>query len=300
MNTMKSSLRQRVTLGHVLVVIFIGMFAAMCLYPFLLVISGSFTTNIAAKTYGFSLIPREFTTAAYKTLFSNSQAIVSAYKVTVFVTVVGTFLSIVINTMIAFTLSRQMLPGRRIINLYVLITMLFNGGMVPWYLICTRYLHLQDTIFALIVPMLVGAWDIFLIRNYFQSIPNEMYECAKIDGAGDFYILFRIYFPLGKPVIATVVLFTALGYWNDWWHALMLVEVQSLQPLQMLLRAIISNIQFLQTMDSSPQVQQMMASIPGDGIRMALVIITTGPIILLYPFIQRYFVKGIMVGSIKG
>lgn len=297
---MKSERNPKMTVGYFFVLLFVGLFAAMCLYPFLLVISGSFTTNAAAIKYGFTLIPREFTTAAYQTLFANSQAIINGYKVTVFVTVVGTALSLVINSMMAFVLSRQLLPGRRIINLYVLITMLFNGGMVPWYIICTRYLHLQNTILALIVPMLVSAWNIFLIRNYFSSMPNELYESAKIDGAGDFFIYLRIYFPLAKPVIATVLLFTALGYWNDWWHGLMLVEDQALQPLQMLLRAIIANIQFLQTMDSSPQIQQMMASIPGDGIRMALVIITTGPIILLYPFVQRYFVKGIMVGSVKG
>lgn len=297
---MTSERKQKMTVGYFFVLLFVGLFAAMCLYPFLLVISGSFTTNAAAIKYGFTLVPREFTTAAYQTLFANSQAIINGYKVTVFVTVVGTALSLVINSMMAFVLSRQLLPGRRIINLYVLITMLFNGGMVPWYIICTRYLHLQNTILALIVPMLVSAWNIFLIRNYFSSMPNELYESAKIDGAGDFFIYLRIYFPLAKPVIATVLLFTALGYWNDWWHGLMLVEDQALQPLQMLLRAIIANIQFLQTMDSSPQIQQMMASIPGDGIRMALVIITTGPIILLYPFVQRYFVKGIMVGSVKG
>jgi putative aldouronate transport system permease protein len=148
--------------------------------------------------------------------------------------------------------------------------------------------------------MVVSAWNIFLIRNYFRTIPDSLYESARIDGAGDFLIYRRIYLPLGKPVLAIVLLFSALGYWNDWWLGLMLVERQEMQPLQMLLRAIISNIQFLQTMDSSPQMQMMMANIPGDGVRMALVLITTGPILLLYPFVQRYFVKGIMLGSIKG
>jgi putative aldouronate transport system permease protein len=148
--------------------------------------------------------------------------------------------------------------------------------------------------------MLVSAWNIFLIRNYFKAMPNELYESARIDGARDFHIYWRIYLPLAKPVLATVLLFTALGYWNDWWLGLMLIDRQEMQPLQMLLRAIIANIQFLQTMDSSPMMQLMMANIPGDGVRMALVIITTGPIILLYPFVQRYFVKGIMLGSVKG
>lgn len=170
--------------------------------------------------------------------------------------------------------------------------MLFNGGMVPWYIICVNYLHLKDSIFALILPMLASPWYIFLMRNYFSSVPEEMYESARIDGAGDIRIFVSIYLRLATPVLATVTLFTALGYWNDWWLGLMLVEKSELQPLQMLLRNIISSIQYLQTMESNAQIQQMMATIPGDGVKMALVIITTGPIILLYPFVQRHFVKG--------
>ncbi|MDR0553976.1 MAG: carbohydrate ABC transporter permease [Treponema sp.] len=292
--------QKRLTLGYMLVALLIGLFSAFCLYPFLLVISGSLTTRAAATTYGFTLIPREFTVEPYKVLFSNSRAIFNGYRVTVLVTIIGTALSLVINSMMAFVLSRPNLLGKKFINIYVLITMLFSGGMVPWYIVCTRYLHLKDTYLALIVPSLVSAWNIFLIRNYFKALPNELYESAKIDGARDFYIYWRIYMPLGKPVLATVLLFTALGYWNDWWLGLMLIDRQEMQPLQMLLRAIIANIQFLQTMDSSPMMQMMMANIPGDGVRMALVIITTGHIILLYPFVQRYFVKGLLLGSVKG
>jgi putative aldouronate transport system permease protein len=293
-------MKKRLSAGHILVVLFVGLFSVFCLYPFLLVISGSFTTRAAAVTHGFTLIPREFTLEPYRVLFSNSKAIFDGYRVTVSVTIIGTALSLIVNSMMAFVLSRQNLFGKKFINIYVLITMLFSGGMVPWYIVCTRYLHLKDTYAALVVPMLVSAWNIFLIRNYFRTMPNELYESAKIDGARDFHIYRRIYLPLAKPVLATVLLFTALGYWNDWWLGLMLIDKQEMQPLQMLLRAIIANIQFLQTMDSSPQMQLMMANIPGDGVRMALVIITTGPIILLYPFVQRYFVKGIMLGSVKG
>lgn len=289
----------KITVGYVAILLFVCAFALICLYPFLLVISGSFTSNVAAIKYGFRLIPGEFTTAAYKTLFKDISSIVNGYKVTVFVTVVGTACSLLINSMMAYVLSRTSLPGRKIINLYVLITMLFNGGMVPWYIVCTRYLHLQNTIWALIVPMLVNAWNIFLIRNFFSSISTSMHESALLDGAGEFTIYSKIYAPLSKPVIATVLLFTALGYWNDWWHGLMLIEDRNLQPLQMLLRSVVSNIQFLQTADPSPEIQALMASIPGDGLKMALVVLTTGPIILLYPFVQRYFVAGIMVGGVK-
>ncbi len=293
-------MKEKLTPGIALNYFFVGLFAFICLYPFLMVVSGSFTTQADAVKYGFSLIPRNFTTAAYEALFVNKKAILDGYKVTVFVTIFGTIASLFVNSMMAFVLSRKNVAGRSFINLYVLVTMLFNGGMVPWYIVCTRYLHLQNTILALIIPSLVGAWNIFLIRNYFSSIPEEMYESAKLDGAGDFIVYYKIYLRLATPVLATVILFTALGYWNDWWLGLMLVERSELQPLQMLLRNIISNIQFLQSMESSPQIQQLMASIPSDGIRMALVIVTTGPIILLYPLVQRYFVKGIMIGAVKG
>lgn len=293
-------MKKRVTVGKILVYIFVGLFTLICLYPFLMVISGSFTTEEDAVLYGFSLIPRHFTTAAYEALFVNKQAIFDGYKVTIFVTVVGTMLSLFVNSMMAFVLSRRQLRGRKFINIYVLITMLFNGGMVPWYIVCTRYLHLQNTIWAMIVPSLVSAWNIFLMRNYFQAIPEEMYESAKIEGAGDFYVFRKIHLHLAIPVLATVLLFTALGYWNDWWLGLMLEEKPELQPLQMLLRNIIANIQFLQSMQNSPEILSLMNSIPSDGVRMALVIITTGPIILLYPFVQKYFVKGIMVGAVKG
>ena len=286
--------------GLAFVYLFVGLFAFACLYPFLMVISGSLTSRGEAALHGFRLIPREPTLASYKTLFVNSTAIINGYKVTVFVTVVGTFLSLMVNSMMGYVLARKQMKFRRVLNFYVLFTMLFSGGMVPWYFVCVRYLGLQDNIWALIVPMLASPWYIFLIRNYFHSIPEELYESARIDGASDFLIFRKIYLRLATPVLATVTLFIALGYWNDWWLGLMLIDRSELQPLQMLLRTIIANIQFLQTMESSPQVQQLLASIPSDAVRMALVIITTGPILFLYPFVQRYFVKGIMIGAVKG
>ena len=291
--------RERFSIGMFFIYLFVGVFALLCLYPFVLVISGSFTSKQEATLYGFSLFPRSITFAAYEALFVNMRAIVNGYKITLFVTTVGTALSLLSNSMMGFVLSRRHLKFRAFLNFYVLFTMLFNGGMVSWYIMCGK-LGMRDTVWALILPMMAGPWYIFLFRNYFFSVPAALYESAKIDGAGDIRIFFQIYVRLATPVLATVTLFTALGYWNDWWHGLRLIEKDTLQPLQMLLRTIISNLQFLQTMESSPQVQALMASIPSDSVRMALVIITTGPIILLYPMVQRYFVKGIMVGAVKG
>lgn len=294
-------MKEKMTVGRFIVHVFVIAFSLVCLYPFLLVVGGSFMNNSEVVNTGFKVIPNDPTLASYKILLGNSALIFNAYKITIFVTVVGTCCSIAVNGMMGYVLSRRHLPGRRILNLYVLLTMLFNGGMVSWYLICTQYLHLKDTIWALILPSVVSAWYIYLIRNYFAGVPEELWESAKLDGAGEFTIFGKIYMPLATPVIATVVLFAALGYWNDWWLGLMLIDDNNMQPLQMLLRTMISNIQFLQTMSQqNAQVQQLMASVPGDGVKMAMVVVTTGPIILLYPFVQKYFMKGIMVGAVKG
>ncbi|MDR2656662.1 MAG: carbohydrate ABC transporter permease [Oscillospiraceae bacterium] len=299
-----TGVKRRFSVGTFFIYLFVGAFALMCLYPFALVIAGSFTTKAYSTLHGFTLWPGVdgLTLAAYKSLFVNMTFIINGYKVTLFTTIFGTLLSLFTNSMMGFVLSRKQLKGRRVINFYVLFTMLFSGGMVPWYIICIRYLGwMVDTVWALIIPMLAGPWNIFLFRNYFNSVPDALYESARIDGAGDFRIYASIYIRVSTPVLATVTLFTALGFWNDWWLGLMLIKDHTeLYPLQMLLRNIISNLQFLQTMESSAQVQLMMASIPSDSVRMALVIVTTGPILLLYPFVQRYFVKGIMVGAVKG
>jgi putative aldouronate transport system permease protein len=173
--------------------------------------------------------------------------------------------------------------------------------MVPWYIVCVRYLHLQDNILALIIPYLCQAWNVFLLRSFFQTIPEEMSESAKIDGAGEYTIFFKIIMPLSKPALATVGLFIALMFWNDWWLGLMLLNKAELQPLQLLLRTIQSNVQFLA---SSPEASQMMqmngGRLPSEGIKMAMCIITIGPIFLIYPFVQRFFIKGIMIGAVKG
>ncbi|HEY5583080.1 MAG TPA: carbohydrate ABC transporter permease [Ruminiclostridium sp.] len=280
--------------------LFIMLFSFVCLYPFLIMISGSFSTSVDTMKYGFSIVPRHFTAAAYSILLANIGSIANSYKITITVTVVGTILSLVVNSMMGFVLSRKKVKFKRFMNIYVLITMLFSGGMVPWYIICVHYLQLKNTIFALILPYVVSAWYIFLIRNYFNSVPEEMYESATMDGASDFLIFRKIYMHLATPVLATVVLFSALAFWNDWWLGLMLTDNNNLQPLQLLLRTITANIQFLQSTNASPETQKMLSQVPTQGVQMAMVIITTGPIILLYPFVQKYFVKGIMIGAVKG
>jgi putative aldouronate transport system permease protein len=271
-----------------------------CLYPFLMVISGSFSSQSSILQNGYRLFPEGYTLGSYQALFMNSGRIARAYGVTIFVTVVGTVLSLLVNSSMGFVLSRRGPRYRKVLNLAVLIPILFTGGMVPWYIVCVVYLDLRDTIQALILPIVANGWYILLIRNFFMSVPDDMFESAYIDGANEYTILFRIFYPLAKPVLATVGLFVSLAYWNDWWLGMMLVDKAEIQPLQLLLYSIISNIQFLRTMNNSPEMQALWSSVPTEGLRMAMVVITIGPMILLYPFLQKYYVKGIMIGAVKG
>jgi ABC-type sugar transport system, permease component len=277
------------------------LFTIFCIVPFVLVLSSSFTAENYLMKYGYNLIPRKFDITAYKLLLMDATRIVNGYKITILVTLSGTFGSLIINALIAYPMSLKRLKYRKAINIYTLITILFNGGMVPWYIVCVNFLHLQDKIIALIIPYLCQAWNVFLLRSYFQSLPEELSESAKIDGAGEYRIFFQIILPLSKPVLATVGLFIALMYWNDWWLGIMLLNKTEMQPLQLLLRSITSNIQSLQ---ETPEALQMLnltgGVLPSESIKMATCMVTVGPIILIYPFVQRYFIKGLMIGAIKG
>lgn len=283
----------------VIMVGIITLFTAACIVPFILILSGSFTDEALLSKGGLSLIPNDVSLTAYQFLFSDFSKIVSAYKVTLIVTVIGTIFSLMLNALLAYPLSQRKLPGRNGLAFYVYFTMLFNGGMVPWYIISVNTLGLHNNYAALIRPYLGNAWNMFILRNYFGSIPEEMHESATIDGAGEFRIFWTIYMPLAIPALATISLFTALLYWNDWWLGIMLIENENLQPLQLILRAIISNIQFITAHASlSPQLANIKP--PELGVRFAATIVTIGPIIIVYPLLQRFFVKGLLIGAVKG
>lgn len=283
-----------------LIYIATGLFSIACIIPFIMVVSGSLTGEADISQYGYSLLPRNINFTAYRVLFVSIDKILNAYKVSIIVTVVGSFASLLVNSLMAYAMSRKNLRYRKVLSVYSLITLLFTGGMVPWYIVCANLLHLRDNYPALIVPYLANAWYIFLLRNFLQSMPNEMYESGKIDGAGEYTIFFRIMLPLMTPALATVGMFTALGYWNDWWLGLMLIDRTEYQPLQLLLRSIVSNIQFLRSGASGGELAKIASQLPSEGIKMAVCVLTIGPIVFLYPFIQRYFVKGIMLGAVKG
>ena len=287
-------------LSNLPIAIILLIFAMLCVLPFWLVLSGSLTSEAEIMSSGFGLFPKKIDFTAYKILMTNMSRILNGYKISLIVTVVGTTLTVVVVSLAAWPISQNRVKYHNALNFFVLFTMLFSGGMVPWFIVCRNMLHLTDTIWALILPYVANAWYIFLVRNYYRGIPDELVEAAKIDGAGEYRIFGQIIFPLSKPVLATIALFACLAYWNDWWLGIMLVDKVEMQPLQLLLRTITSNIQFLSTAGNVNAVAVASSSIPSEAIKMATCIITIGPLILVYPFVQKYFVKGIMVGAVKG
>jgi putative aldouronate transport system permease protein len=275
----------------------LGLFALVCLLPFWMVVVGSITDEMTIVKNGYQLIPARTSLYAYDLMLSGKR-LYTSYFVTVFVTVAGTVLSMLATSMMAYPLATRRLRYGNAISFYVFFTMLFSGGLIPWYIVTTRVLHLYDNIWALIIPYLVNPWYMFLLRNYFRSVPDSLMESAWLDGASDIRILMKVILPLSLPAIATIGLFYALMFWNDWWLSLLLIDNQKLYPLQYLLRALLSNLMNVAT-SLNPQMKALQV-VPAYSVRMATVVVTIGPIILLYPLLQKYFIKGLTLGAIKG
>ncbi|MCU6795546.1 carbohydrate ABC transporter permease [Paenibacillus sp. WQ 127069] len=291
---------KRFQFSQLIMMIWISLFCLFCLIPFVMVISGSLSTEADIAKHGYTLVPLHPNLTAYRMLFLGAERIIDGYKISIFVTIVGTVLAVIVNYLGAYAMARRTLKYRNALSIFALLTLMFNGGLVPWYIICVNYLHLKDTVWALILPPLAQGFNLFLIRNFLQSIPEELFESSKIDGASEWRIMLQIIAPLAKPVLATISLFVALNYWNDWFLGLMFVDNQKLQPLQLMLRTIVSNVEFLKSSTNSAEMQRVSATLPTEGVKMAVTVITIGPIIFLYPFLQKYFVKGLMVGAVKG
>ena len=276
------------------------LFALMCVIPFLLMLTGSFMVEDEIRRYGYQLIPKQLTTYAYEVLFIFPERIFIGYRNTIVVTSAGMVAHLLICSLAAYPLSVKTVKYRRIFQVYILITLVLNGGMVSWYYVCTRMLGLRNTIFSMILPLLVSPFNIFLIRNYYMSLPEEMAESATIDGAGQFRIFWQIIIPLSQPVLAAVALFISITYWNDWYNSLMLNDLPQYFSLQLILRTIVSQVQFLRSNTYAAGMKELIENLPGEGVKLATAMITVGPIILIYPFVQKYFVKGIMIGAVKG
>ncbi len=281
----------------IVVYAFAALFCIYCLYPFAIILGSSFETETNFANYGFPIIPRDFTTQAYKMVLGDSQ-IFKAYGVTIFTTVVGTLISMALTITMAYPLSLKKLKYRNVITFYVYFTMLFGGGLVPSYLLITRTLGMKDSIWVLIIPVAFGAWNMFLMRNFFAGIPVELSESAYMDGANDLQILIKIILPVSVPGIATISLFYALGYWNQWFNAMLYLDSADLFPLQYLLMRMLRNVEAMREMARTTGVA--MGSIPTNSLRMATTVVAIGPVVFLYPFAQKYFTSGLTVGAIKG
>jgi len=274
--------------------------SVICIFPFLLLLSGSFTSNESIILDGYHLIPKVFSLRAYETVLTFPKIILKAYTVTVSVTFIGTTLGLFLMTMAGYVLQRKDFKYRNKLSFYIYFTTLFGGGLVPWYILMTKYLHLTDSYIALVLPGLMTPFLIILMRSFIKSaIPEELSESAKIDGADDFKIYYRIVLPLAMPGIATVGLFLALHYWNSWFMSSLFINTASKYELQYFLYNIINAAAFANSLGVSTGVS-LGYDIPTESIKLAMAMIVTGPILFLYPFIQRYFVKGLTIGAVKG
>ena len=280
--------------------VFITLFAVICLIPFILVVSSSLTQEQALTANGYRLWPSEFSLDAYR-LVMVSADIPQAYIVTIFITIVGTFLSMLFTCAVSYAMSVKNFKSRSALALFIYFTMLFNGGLVATYLVITKTLMLQNTIWVLLFPSLCNAWNILLMRNFFNGIPDSLAESAKIDGANDIIILFRIIIPISLPGIATIGLFYALSYWNEWYKCLLYIDSNHSQyyTLQYLIQRILRQVNYAANQPAEA-VGLNSITLPTYAYRMATVVVSTGPIILLYPFLQKYFVQGLTVGAVKG
>ena len=268
-------------------------FALICLIPFIHVIGSSFATPGELATRNFVLIPREWSLAAYRYILSTP-TIFRAMGVSVFVTVMGTFLSLVVTSMMAYALSKPHLPGRRTINFLVIFTMLFSGGMIPTFIVVSK-LGLLDSLWSLILPVTVNAFNLVIMRNFFQGIPDSLEEAARIDGCSEIGVFLRVVLPLSMASIATIGLFYAVTYWNTYMHAVLYINDSSLWPIQVLLRQVVI---VSSGMNADATVVDVVP--PAQSVKMAVIAVATLPMLAVYPFVQRYFVKGAMIGSVKG
>ena len=283
----------------VLNLIFIIM-CALIIIPFVMLVSVSLSNERDIAAYGYSILPKQLDLSAYRYVFKNPRSIINAYKVTAIFSVVGTFLSVLLMAMVAYPLSKRNMRFKRGISLYIYFTMLFSGGLVPSYILMTRYLHLNDTIWIYILPGMISPWYVFMMRTFFQDIPGEISESMLVDGADEYTIFFRMIIPLSKPVLATVALLVFLAKWNDWYTAMLYINDDSLISLQYLLQRIMQNIQLLQNNSMMADTMLSASEIPSETVRMAMAIVVAGPALVIFPFFQKYFVKGLTVGSVKG
>ena len=277
-------------------------FAIACfliVFPFWLLLSASLSDSAVLALKGYQVLPRPIDFSAYRYVFKNPTQIMRAYGITFVFSIVTMFFSVLLMSMIAYPLSRRDLKGRNGMNFFLYFTMLFGGGLVPTYILIAKYLHLNDNLLVYILPALINPWYVFMIRTFFSGVPIEIVESAKVDGASEYAIFFRMILPISKPVLATVALFMFLGKWNDWNTALIYISKPELYSLQYLLQKIMEDVNILKQNQTAASMIDM-ENIPTETVRMAMAVVAAGPALIVFPFFQKYFVKGLTVGSVKG
>jgi putative aldouronate transport system permease protein len=281
-------------IGRTSIYVVLSLIAVLTLFPFLYVVVISITPEAEVIRRGLVIIPEAVTFNAYKTVLGSGSGILPAYQITLFRTIVGTTLNLLFTVVGAYVLSKKALPGRSGLLLFVIFTMLFSGGLIPTYIV-VRTLELTNTVWALIIPGLISVFNLVVVKGFFEQLPVELEESAKVDGAGELKVLFSIILPLSLPSIATIGLFYAVGHWNSYFDAVIYINKSSLMPLQVILRNILLSSQNQQNVE---QVND--ATVSSLAIQMASVIVSTVPILCVYPFIQGHFAKGVMIGAVKG
>ena len=279
--------------------LYLALFVVFCVFPFWIMIVASFTDDKILRTDGYLPWARIWSLEAYRWVLRGSEVQIG-YLTTTFITTVGTFGSLMCMAGLAYVMSLKRLKWRNALAFYVFFTMIFLPGLIPWFIVTRNLYHLNDTVWALILPMMMQPFWIFVMRNFFAALPTEIMESAYLDGANDATILFRIVLPLSKPVLATVGLFMAVAYWNDWFLGVMLLDFAPFRPLSVIILRMVNNVQAIATAASFPGVSIKLDAIPTLSFRMATAVIIIGPIILAYPFVQRYFVQGLTMGAVKG
>lgn len=291
------------TANVVLHIIFVLAIIAI-LAPFVLLVTVSFTDNTTLVVEGYKFIPSKWSTEAYEFLFKSPRVVTDAYGVTILVTVVGTLGHVFLGALVGYALTKTRMPGHTFFTFFVFFTMLFNGGLVSMYIINTQLLGFRNQFRGLIMPLMFNVWHVLILRTYFAtSIPESIEESAKIDGANDLRIFFQIVIPLAKPVLATIALFAALIYWNDWFQSLLYITNERMYSLQFVMLQTLRQIEMMNRLlaiGASADVLDQLRDLPDEAVRFAMVIISIGPIVAAYPFFQRYFVKGVTIGALKG
>jgi len=275
----------------------LGAFALFCFIPFWIVFINSFADESILQTAGYQLLPGKFSLDAYEFLLSGKQ-VFRSYGITILVTIAGTTLGVLVTAAYAYTLSHRKVKYRNILSFLTFLTMLFGAGLVGFYMLIANWLHLKDSLWALILPYLLNPFYAFILVSYYRTLPYELNEAATVDGANDLYIFFRMIWPISLPAIATVSLFYALQYWNDWYLSLLFIDNYKMLPLQMMIRQLMSNLNVAAYVSGSQT--QYNVVVPTYGMQLAIVCVTIGPIVFVYPFIQRFFIKGLTLGSVKG